>query len=267
MSFSRRLLSGGHEHVGPCPPNTWPHPGKCLAASRDQALPRVLTFLETVCNQRFPRDAIGLRTSRRMRALAEVLDALLEGSVGRAGGLLVQWFKSVGHVSSPWRLEFCQAPRAHPRRVGEPNQPGRKAGDHQAGASATTTLGSAPEREGTGQQDDSTRPNGHRASQVPQVPMFSPIVTETVPQMFPPSRWSTSTRKRPASRWRHGRTSLGARSESQATAWRPESRRKETESPSRGTSEEGAFEATDIGPVCSALLALGARSQSSRGGI
>ena len=59
----------------------------------------MLTHFETIFNQRYSQDSIGLRTSREMRTLAKVLDALLEGNVGLVGDLLIQ------------------------RRVGEPDQP------------------------------------------------------------------------------------------------------------------------------------------------
>ena len=43
--------------------------------------PRVLTYLETVFNQRYGRDAVGLRTSREMRTLAEAVDAMFGGDL------------------------------------------------------------------------------------------------------------------------------------------------------------------------------------------
>ena len=57
--------------------------------------PRVLAYLETVFNQRYGKDAVGLRTSREMRTIAESIDALMEGDVLRAGDLLVQRFKAL----------------------------------------------------------------------------------------------------------------------------------------------------------------------------
>ena len=54
--------------------------------------PRVLACLETVFNQRYGKDAVGLRTSREMRTIAESIDALMEGAVLRAGDLLIQRF-------------------------------------------------------------------------------------------------------------------------------------------------------------------------------
>ena len=57
--------------------------------------PRVLAYLETVFNQRYGKDAVGLRTSREMRTIAESIDALVEGDVLRAGDLLIQRFKAL----------------------------------------------------------------------------------------------------------------------------------------------------------------------------
>ena len=57
--------------------------------------PRVLAYLETVFNQRYGKDAVGLRTSREMRTIAEAVDALVEGDVLRAGDLLIQRFKAL----------------------------------------------------------------------------------------------------------------------------------------------------------------------------
>ena len=57
--------------------------------------PRVLAYLETVFNQRYGKDAMGLRTSREMRAIAETVDALVEGDVLRARDLLIQRFKAL----------------------------------------------------------------------------------------------------------------------------------------------------------------------------
>ena len=57
--------------------------------------PRVVAYLETVFNQRYGKDAVGLRTSRKMRTIAEAVDALVEGDVLRAGDLLIQRFKAL----------------------------------------------------------------------------------------------------------------------------------------------------------------------------
>ena len=57
--------------------------------------PRVLAYLETVFNQRYGKDAVGLRTSREMRTIAESIDALMEGDVLRASDLLIQRFKAL----------------------------------------------------------------------------------------------------------------------------------------------------------------------------
>ena len=68
---------------------------RCFLESRGEAefsdQPRVLTYLETVFNQRYGKDAVGLRTSREMRTIAESIDAL----VLRAGDLLIQRFKAL----------------------------------------------------------------------------------------------------------------------------------------------------------------------------
>ena len=56
--------------------------------------PRVLAYLETVFNQRYGKDAVGSRTSREMRTIAEAVDALVEGDVLRAGDL-IQRFKAL----------------------------------------------------------------------------------------------------------------------------------------------------------------------------
>ena len=84
-------------------------PGRLLAealssmrsflGSREEAeisdQPRVLAYLETVFNQRYGKDAVGLRTSREMRTTADSIDALMEGDVLRAGDLLIQRFKAL----------------------------------------------------------------------------------------------------------------------------------------------------------------------------
>ena len=57
--------------------------------------PRVLTYLETVFNQRFSRESVGIRTSREMRTIAEALDALIAGNGTRTGDLLIQRFKAL----------------------------------------------------------------------------------------------------------------------------------------------------------------------------
>ena len=58
-------------------------------------LPRVLTYLETVFNQRYSRDTVGVRTAREMRTVAEALDAILADDHLRAGDLLIQRFKAL----------------------------------------------------------------------------------------------------------------------------------------------------------------------------
>ena len=72
---------------------------RCFLGSRGEAeisdQPRVLAYLETVFNQRYGTDAVGLRTSREMRTIAESVDALMEGDVLRAGDLLIQRFKAL----------------------------------------------------------------------------------------------------------------------------------------------------------------------------
>ena len=57
--------------------------------------PRVLAYLETVFNQRYGKDAVGLRTSQEMRTIAEAVDALVEEDVLRPGDLLIQRFKAL----------------------------------------------------------------------------------------------------------------------------------------------------------------------------
>ena len=72
---------------------------RCFLGSREKAeisdQPRVLPYLETVFYQRCGKDAVGLRTSREMRTIAESIDALMEGDVLRAGDLLIQRFKAL----------------------------------------------------------------------------------------------------------------------------------------------------------------------------
>ena len=72
---------------------------RSFLGSREEAdvsdQPRVLAYLETVFNQRYGKDAVGLRTSREMRTFAEAVDALVEGDVLRAGDLLIQRFKAL----------------------------------------------------------------------------------------------------------------------------------------------------------------------------
>ena len=65
--------------------------------------PRVLAYLETVFNQRYGKDAVGLRTSRE---IAETIDALMEGDVLRAGDLLIQRFKALetSVIDGSWSL-------------------------------------------------------------------------------------------------------------------------------------------------------------------
>ena len=57
---------------------------RCFLGSRGEAeisdQPRVLAYLKTVFNQRYGKDAGGLRTSREMRSIAESIDALMEGT-------------------------------------------------------------------------------------------------------------------------------------------------------------------------------------------
>ena len=48
--------------------------------------PRVLAYLETVFNQRYSKDAVGLRTSREMRTIAESIDALMEHTEVQGSG-------------------------------------------------------------------------------------------------------------------------------------------------------------------------------------
>ena len=78
-------------------------PGRLLA----EALSSMRSFLgprreadvsdqpRVVFNQRYGKDAVGLRTSREMRTIAEAVDALVEGNVLRAGDLLIQRFKAL----------------------------------------------------------------------------------------------------------------------------------------------------------------------------
>ena len=57
---------------------------RCFLGSRGEAdvsdQPRVLANLETVFNQRYGKDAVGERTSREKRTIAESIDALMEGT-------------------------------------------------------------------------------------------------------------------------------------------------------------------------------------------
>ena len=65
---------------------------RCFLGSREEA---EISYLETVFNQRYGKDAVGLRASREMRTIAESIDALMEGDVLRAGDLLIQRFKAL----------------------------------------------------------------------------------------------------------------------------------------------------------------------------
>ena len=74
--------------------------------------PRVWAYRETVFNQRYGKDAVGLRTSREMRTIAEAVDALVEGDVLRAGDLLIQRFKALetaGSTSRAYSKKKCRA--------------------------------------------------------------------------------------------------------------------------------------------------------------
>ena len=65
------------------------------AGTTSEELPRVLTYLETVFNQRYTKECVGIRTAREMRTLAEAIDSLLEGDSMRTADLLIQRFKAV----------------------------------------------------------------------------------------------------------------------------------------------------------------------------
>ena len=70
--------------------------GSRVGAGRpSEELPRVLTYLETVFNQRYTKESVGIRTSREMRTLAEAIDSLLEGDSMRTADLLIQRFKAL----------------------------------------------------------------------------------------------------------------------------------------------------------------------------
>ena len=53
--------------------------GSRVGAGTTSEEPRVLTYLETVFNQRYTKEYVGIRTAREMRTLAEAIDSLLEG--------------------------------------------------------------------------------------------------------------------------------------------------------------------------------------------
>ena len=65
------------------------------AGTSSEELPRVLTYLETVFNQRYTKECVGIRTAREMRTLAEAIDSLLEGDSMRTADLLIQRFKAL----------------------------------------------------------------------------------------------------------------------------------------------------------------------------
>ena len=65
------------------------------AGTASEELPRVLTYLETVFNQRYTKECVGIRTAREMRTLAEAIDSLLEGDSMRTADLLIQRFKAL----------------------------------------------------------------------------------------------------------------------------------------------------------------------------
>ena len=65
------------------------------AGTTSEELPRVLTYLETVFNQRYTKECVGIRTAREMRTLAEAIDSLLEGDNMRTADILIQRFKAV----------------------------------------------------------------------------------------------------------------------------------------------------------------------------
>ena len=55
----------------------------------------MLTYLETVFNQRYTKECVAIRTAREMRTLAEAIDSLLEGDSMRTADLLIQRFKAL----------------------------------------------------------------------------------------------------------------------------------------------------------------------------
>ena len=65
------------------------------AGTSSEELPWVLTYLETVFNQRYTKECVVIRTAREMRTLAEAIDSLLEGDSMRTADLLIQRFKAL----------------------------------------------------------------------------------------------------------------------------------------------------------------------------
>ena len=103
--FSRSLSPGGFEPVGTFTVDAGPPAGG--GPHEHEVLPfvpggggsfRPAASLGPLGNGVQPadgKDAVGLRTSREMRTIAESIDALMEGNVLRAGDLLIQRFKAL----------------------------------------------------------------------------------------------------------------------------------------------------------------------------
>ena len=65
------------------------------AAGNDPEPGKINQYLLSVFFQRHSQEAIGLRTCRELRTLAECLDALLAGNLPRVGDILIQRFKAL----------------------------------------------------------------------------------------------------------------------------------------------------------------------------
>ena len=125
--------------------------------------------------------------------------------------------QSVDNVSGGRRLEFSQAPRAHPRRGGEPNQPGRQAGGHH--------------------------PNSLRQWQR----QFQFCFLQASRQWSKPHRLGTEQAEEDPK----GDGKGGTQKEDRWNCWQ----RRGIPNPFLHHEWERALKATDIGPVCSALCA------------
>ena len=67
----------------------------CEEARKRGKYPKVVTYLETLFNQRHGRETVGLRNTREMRTLPQVRDAPIEGNGARASNVFVQRIKAL----------------------------------------------------------------------------------------------------------------------------------------------------------------------------
>ena len=77
------------------------------ASGRDQLRSCAVTYLQVIFlgSQTSP---VGLRNSRELRTLAEIIDALVQGDLNRVGDLAMQRFKAVEQASQDGRWEVAR---------------------------------------------------------------------------------------------------------------------------------------------------------------